>query len=180
MAALKNLGYSMNTEDSQELQKAYDWLAQSVKTMNAEIVTDEIIDNMVNARKALGLIYSGDATYVIAENDQMGYFLPNEGTNLWVDAMCIPKTVSNLDLAYAFINYTASYEAQMLNSIYVGYTATNLEAETELAQSEFDGISSYLPRIGYEKDEVFEYNEKTRKAIADYWSRIKVVNSNSR
>lgn len=179
MAALKNLGYSMNTEDSEQLQEAYNWLAQSVKTMDAEIVTDEIIDNMVNARKALGLVYSGDATYIIGENDEMAYFLPSEGTNLWVDAMCIPKTATNLDLAYAFINYAASYEAQMLNSIYVGYTATNLEAETELAQGEFDDISSYLPRIGYEKDEVFEYNDKTRKAIADYWSRIKVVNSNS-
>ncbi len=180
MAALKSLGYSMNTEDPEQLKEAYDWLAKSVQTMEPEIVTDEIIDNMANARKALGLVYSGDATYIIAENDQMDYFLPKEGTNLWVDAMCIPKTVANEELAYAFINYAASYEAQMLNSLYVGYTATNEEVENELAQGEFDGISSYVPRVDYDQDEVFEYNEKTRKAIADYWSRIKVVNSNAR
>lgn len=180
MAALKALGYSMNTDNPEELAAAYTWLENIVQTMEPEIVTDEIIDNMANARKALGMIYSGDATYVIDENDQMGYFLPNEGTNLWVDAMCIPKSAANVDLAYAFINYAASYEAQMLNSDYVGYTATNKEAEDELAQTTFEGISSYIPRTGYSEDEVFEYNPKSRKAIAEYWSRVKVVASNSR
>ncbi len=180
MAALKALGYSMNTDDPRQLADAYAWLEHIVQTMEPEIVTDEIIDNMANARKALGMIYSGDATYVIDENDQMGYFLPEEGTNLWVDAMCIPKSAANVDLAYAFINYAASYEAQMLNSEYVGYTATNKEAEDELAQSAFEGINSYIPRTGYAQDEVFEYNPKSRKAIAEYWSRVKVVASNSR
>lgn len=179
MTALKNLGYSMNTDNEQELQAAYDWLAQVGTTMEPEIVTDEIIDHMANARKALGLIYSGDATYVIQENDQMGYFLPNEGTNLWTDAMCIPKSAPNPELAYAFINYAAGYEAQMLNSSYVGYTATNKEAEEELANTEFAGIDSYIPRTGYANDEVFEYNAKARKIIADLWSRIKVVISNA-
>lgn len=179
MTALKALGYSMNTDDEGQLAEAYSWLENIVKTMRPEIVTDEIIDNMVNARKALGLIYSGDATYVTQENDQMGYFLPSEGTNLWVDAMCIPKSAANVDLAYEFINYTAGYEAQMMNSSYVGYTATNQEAEQELAQSDFEDIDSYLPRTGYDADEVFEYNAKSRKLIADYWSRIKVVASNA-
>ena len=53
--------------------------------MDPEIVTDEIIDNMAQGRKALGLIYSGDATYVMSENEDMGYYLPESGTNLWSD-----------------------------------------------------------------------------------------------
>ena len=61
MMALKALGYSMNTTNEQELQEAYEWLVQAVETMEPEIVTDEIIDNMAQGRKALGLIYSGDA-----------------------------------------------------------------------------------------------------------------------
>lgn len=179
MIALKSLGYSMNTDNEQELAEAYAWLENIVKTMDPEIVTDEIIDNMANARKALGLVYSGDATYVTQENDQMGFFIPNEGTNIWVDAMCIPKTATNVELAYEFMNYAAGYEAQMMNSVYVGYTATNLEAKNELAQTEFEGIESYTPRDGHELDEGFEYNAKSRKIIADYWSRVKIVASNS-
>lgn len=180
MAALKNLGYSMNTSDPKELAAAYDWLVNIVQTMEPEIVTDEIIDNMANGRKALGMIYSGDATYVMQENENMGYYLPKEGTNVWVDAMCIPKNAQNVDLAYAFINYVAGYEAQMMNSTYVGYTAANKEVEDELASTDFEGINSYVPRTGYDLDETFEYNPDSRKMIADYWSRVKVVASNSR
>ena len=180
MAALKNLGYSMNTSDPKELAAAYDWLVNIVQTMEPEIVTDEIIDNMANGRKALGMIYSGEATYVMQENENMGYYLPKEGTNVWVDAMCIPKNAQNVDLAYAFINYVAGYEAQMMNSTYVGYTAANKEVEDELASTDFEGINSYVPRTGYDLDETFEYNPDSRKTIADYWSRVKVVASNSR
>ena len=180
MAALKNLGYSMNTSDPKELAAAYDWLVNIVQTMEPEIVTDEIIDNMANGRKALGMIYPGDATYVMQENENMGYYLPKEGTNVWVDAMCIPKNAQNVDLAYAFINYVAGYEAQMMNSTYVGYTAANKEVEDELASTDFEGINSYVPRTGYDLDETFEYNPDSRKTIADYWSRVKVVASNSR
>lgn len=181
MSALKALGYSMNTSDPAQLQEAYDYLVNIVSTMQPEIVTDEIIDNMANARKALGLIYSGDATYVISENEQMGYYLPEQGTNIWVDAMCIPKSAQNVDLAYEFINYTAGYEAQMLNSEFVGYTSPNLEVMQELSQDggEFEGIDAYIPRSGFEMDETFTYNPDSRKVIADYWSRVKVAASNA-
>ena len=61
MMALKALGYSMNTESEEELQEAYKWFETCVTTMAPEIVTDEIIDNMAQGRKALGIVYSGDA-----------------------------------------------------------------------------------------------------------------------
>lgn len=176
--ALKALGYSMNTNDPKQLEEAYQWLLQVVQTMNTEIVTDEIIDNMANARKALGIVYSGDATYILSENDQMGYFMPGQGTNIWVDGMCIPKNAKNVPLAYAFINFVAQYESQILNSEFVGYTSPNSEAAAELAQGEFEGLNSYIPREGYALDESFGYNADTRKIIADYWSRVKIAASN--
>ncbi|MEY8256755.1 extracellular solute-binding protein [Erysipelotrichaceae bacterium 66-17] len=179
MMALKALGYSMNTEDPDEIQAAYNWLLQCVQTMNPEIVTDEIIDNMAQGRKALGLVYSGDATYVISENPNMGYFVPEQGSNLWSDAMVIPKNAQNVDLAYEFINYTCQYEAAYDNSSYVGYTASNMEAQDELAEGEFAGIESYVPRSDNPNDEVFTYNENTRKTIADLWSRVKIAASNA-
>ena len=69
--ALKGLGYSMNTDDEKELLEANNWLLQCVQTMQPEIVTDEIIDNMAQGRKALGLIYSGDAAYIMSENEDI-------------------------------------------------------------------------------------------------------------
>lgn len=181
MMALKALGYSMNTTSQDELNAAYNWLIQCVQTMDPEIVTDEIIDNMAQARKALGLIYSGDAAYVMSENENMGFYMPKSGTNLWSDAMVIPKNAKNPKLANEFIRYITSYDAAMDNSSYVGYTSPNKEVTEELGGEggDYDGINAYTPRSGYDKDEVFQYDEATRKIIADLWSRVKVAASNA-
>lgn len=180
MMALKSLGYSMNTSDQGEIDKAYQWLLKCVGTMKPEIVTDEIIDNMAQARKALGLIYSGDATYVMAENSKMGYYLPDSGTNQWSDAMVIPKNAKNVDLAYAFINYASDYDGAYDNSSYVGYTSANKKVMEDLygKGGEFEGIDAYIPRTDNKKDEVFEYNEKTKKIISNLWSKVKIAASN--
>lgn len=181
MMALKALGYSMNTTSEDELNEAFNWLVQCVQTMDPEIVTDEIIDNMAQARKALGLIYSGDAAYVMSENENMGFYMPTSGTNLWSDAMVIPKNAKNPKLANEFIRYITSYDAAMDNSSYVGYTSPNKEVMEELGGKggDYDGINAYTPRAGYDKDEVFQYDETTRKIIADLWSRVKVAASNA-
>lgn len=181
MMALKALGYSMNTTSQDELNDAYNWLIQCVQTMDPEIVTDEIIDNMAQARKALGLIYSGDAAYVMSENENMGFYMPKSGTNLWSDAMVIPKNAKNPKLANEFFRYITSYDAAMDNSSYVGYTSPNKEVTEELGGKggDYDGINAYTPRAGYDKDEVFQYDETTRKIIADLWSRVKVAASNA-
>ncbi len=182
MMALKALGYSMNTTDEDEIMEAYQWLVTCVETMEPEIVIDEIIDNMAQGRKALGLIYSGDATYVMSENENMGFYLPESGTNLWSDAMVIPKNAKNPDLAHEFINYAITYEASYDNSSYVGYTATNQKVMEDLSGEggDFAGICSYLPRTDNDKDEVFVYNETTRKLISNLWSKVKIAASNAR
>lgn len=181
MMALKALGYSMNTTSENELNEAFNWLVQCVQTMDPEIVTDEIIDNMAQARKALGLIYSGDAAYVMSENENVGFYMPKSGTNLWSDAMVIPKNAKNPKLANEFVRYITSYDAAMDNSSYVGYTSPNKEVMEELGGKggDYDGINAYTPRSGYDKDEVFQYDEATRKIIADLWSRVKVAASNA-
>ena len=125
------------------------------------------------------LASSGDAAYVMAENDNMGYYLPKEGSNLWCDAMVIPKNARNVDLAMAFIDYTCQYEAAYDNSSYVGYTSPNREVMEELSETDFAGINAYLPRTGYDKDEVFEFDENVRRLIADQFSRVKIAASNA-
>ena len=181
MMALKALGYSMNTENEKELEEAYNWLVKCVQTMEPEIVTDEIIDNMAQGRKALGLIYSGDAAYVMTENEDMGYYLPESGTNLWSDAMVIPKNAKNPELAHEFINFVSDYDGAYDNSSYVGYTSPNQEVMDELSGEggDYEGINAYIPRSGYEKDEVFVYNEATRKIISNLWSKVKIAASNA-
>ena len=181
MMALKSLGYSMNTEDVAELQAAYNWLEQCVVTMEPEIVTDEIIDNMAQARKALGICYSGDASYIITENENMGFYLPNEGTNIWYDSMVIPANAQNVELAHEFINFVTSYDIAYANSSYVGYTSPNQAVMEDLSGpgGDYEDANSYVPRTDNEKDEVFFYNEETRKIISNLWSKVKIAASNA-
>ena len=182
MMALKYLGYSMNTDNPDELNEAYEFLLQCVNTMQPEIVTDEIIDNMANGRKALGLIYSGDAAYVMAENEDMGYFCPETGTNVWSDCMVIPANAKNVELAHEFINYISEYDAAFDKSEYVGYTSpiTKVNEDLTAEGGEYEGIDAYIPRSGNPNDEVFNYNEETRKTIAELWSKVKIAASNAK
>ena len=170
----------MNTENEEELNAAYEWLKSCVETMDAEIVTDEIIDNMAQGRKAMGLIYSGDAAYVMSENEDMGFYLPKEGTNLWCDAMVIPSNAKNVELAHEFMNYLCDYDAAYDNSDFVGYTSPNEDVMEELygEGGTYEGINAYNPRSGYELDESFVFNERTRKVISNLWSKVKIVASN--
>lgn len=181
MMALKHLGYSMNTSDQAELNEAYEWLVNCVNTMEPEIVTDEIIDSMAQARKALGLVYSGDAAYIMSENENMGFYMPETGTNLWSDGMVIPKNAENPELAHEFINFVSDYAGAMDNSLTVGYTSPNKEVMEELSGEggDYEGIDSYIPRTGNKNDEVFVYDEETRKIISELWSKVKIAASNA-
>ncbi|MEG0264445.1 MAG: extracellular solute-binding protein [Erysipelotrichaceae bacterium] len=177
MMALKALGYSMNTDNEDELQAAYDWLVKLNTTMNPEIVTDEVIDAMVNGNKDIAVVYSGDAAYILSQNKDMDYFLPKEGTNLWSDAMVIPKNAKNPKLANEYINFVLDYEQSLMNSIFVGYPSSNQEVLDVLSSKdgEFEGNNAYLPRTNYDKDEVFKYNEKAKKIMSNLWTKVKIA-----
>lgn len=175
MMALKALGYSMNTESQEEIYDAYEWLLDMNDKMNPTYVTDEVIDGMMNGNKDIAVVYSGDATYIQSENEEMSFWMPNEGTNLWYDAMVIPKNAANPLLAHEFINYTLTYEAALGNSEYVGYTSPNEEVMLELSSEDglYGAYEAYVPRDGYEKDEVFQDNPIIKKTIAELWIKVK-------
>ena len=183
MMALKDLGYSMNTENVEELQEAYEWLVQCVTTMKPEIVTDEIIDNMAQGRKALGLCYSGDATYIMSENENMGFYMPEEGTNRWYDSMVIPTTAESVELAHEFMNFISSYDMAYANSDWVGYTSPNLAVKEDLSSEEeegsYAGINAYIPRTDHPLDEVFVFNDEVKKLMGNLWSKVKIAASNA-
>ena len=177
MMAFKALGYSMNTDNQDEIQEAYQWLLDMNNTMEPVYVTDEVIDGMINGTKDIAVVYSGDATTILAENPDMSFWMPNEGTNLWSDAMVIPANAENPKLAHEFINYVLTYEASLGNSEYVGYASSNQEVLDELSGEGglFADNEAYLPRAGYEKDEVFVDNQVLKKELAELWIKVKAT-----
>lgn len=177
MMALKALGYSMNTTDEKELEEAYKWLDEIGDTMDPAYVTDEAIDGLITASdgKYMGMMYSGDAAYILSENENMRFFAPKEGTNVWTDAMVIHSKSEAVDLAYEFINFILSYDNAYANSSYVGYASPNGDVLTDLSSGDGDYADNeaYLPRTGNPNDEVFHNNDDVRKVISEYWTRVK-------
>ena len=177
MIALKALGYSMNTTNEDELNKAYDWLKQVSDTMEPAIVTDEAIDGLAypeeSDKKYFGMMYSGDAAYILSENENAKFYVPEEGTNYFVDAMCVHAKSDKLEESCKFINFVLGYDAAYANSEEIGYSSCNKDVLADLAADEFEGNSAYLPRPRGANDEEFHNNDEVRKIISDLWVRAK-------
>lgn len=173
MVALKSLGYSMNTDNDAEIEEAYQWLVELDKTMDPAYVTDEVIDNMMNGTKDIAVVYSGDATVILDENEDMGFYMPEKGTNVWCDSMCIPANAENPLLAHEFINYMLTEEAAYDNTITVGYASTNDAVLKAVASEEYADNEAYLPRENHAGDEVFEDNEVIRQKLSQLWLKVK-------
>ncbi len=174
--AFKSLGYSMNTSDDNEINEAYQWLVDMHNKLKPSYVTDEVIDDMCNSAKAFALVFSGDAAYILSENENMRYYEPQQGTNIWLDCMCIPANAKSAKLANAFIEYILSYEVSYANSEYVGYTSPNAEVAEVLTSEDGDYFENeaYLPRTHYPLDETFVDNESQRRKISELWVKVKL------
>lgn len=174
LPALKALGYSMNTTNEAEIEEAYQWLLEQKAAVNPAYVTDEVNDIMINGKKTLAVCYSGAATYIISENEDMGYYEPKEGTNVWSDAMVIPTTSTNVKLAHAWINFCLEDEMAKASSIWVGYTSNNQNVLDELSSEggEFEGINAYLPRVGYSLDESYTDDVQLKAKLGELWTHV--------
>jgi len=176
MVAFKALGLSTNTDSEEDIMAAYEWLCEMNNIIDPAYATDEAIDGLIYGEKYMGVQYSGEAAYIIDENENLAFYEPQQGTNIWVDAMCIPTSAKSYILANVFINYILEYENSYENSEYVGYTSSNQEV-VEVLSGE-DGAyyenNAYLPRQGYEFDESYRDVEYLRKRISELWIKVKL------
>ncbi len=174
MIALKALGYSMNTTDKKEIKEAYDWLIDQKKNMDVVYATDDVMDNMISGNKDIAVVYSGDGAYIMAENDELDYFDPEQGTNEWCDAMVMTKSCKDTELAEQFMDFMLEYDNVYVNSIFVGYTTPVTQVREDMRVGEFDGIDAYIPVFGAENNEVFKYQDADLRAYySDLWTKVK-------
>ncbi|MDO4744634.1 MAG: ABC transporter substrate-binding protein, partial [Clostridia bacterium] len=174
MVALKALGYSLNTTDTSELDEAYKWLIEQRDIMNPIYIGDEVIDSMISGSKAMAFVYSGDAAYIMSENENMGFYEPENGTNIWIDGMVMTKVCTNTDLAHKFIDFMLDPDNAYSNSEAVGYSSSVTNAFEEIRDNVYIGIDAYVPRQNYPKDEIFKYQEpEIKKYSAELWTKVK-------
>lgn len=129
--ALKELGYSYNTTDENQIKEAIDLLIEQ-KPLVQSYVMDDIFEKMQSGSAAIGAYYYGDFLTMQEVNPDLAFCLPEEGTNLYVDAMCIPKNAENKENAEAFINYMCSTQAGLKNCEEIWYSTPLLSVREEL------------------------------------------------
>lgn len=122
--ALYYLGYSVNTTDHAKWTTALELLKKQ-KPLVSAYVMDEVFDKMQNESAYVAPYYSGDFLTMYDINDSLAFYYPEEGTNFFVDAMCIPKCAKNVDAAHEYINFMLTKEAAIANAEYIGYGCPN-------------------------------------------------------
>ncbi len=127
MVAQTMLGYSQNTTNKDEIKAAADKLSEQ-KSVVQGYYMDEIYDKMINEDAAIATYYAGDALVMMEENENLAFAYPEEGTNRFVDAVCIPKGSKNKKYAEMYINFLLEAEIALANSEVTGYCTPNSAA----------------------------------------------------
>ena len=131
-AALMYLGYSVNTTDPDEIRAAF----QVIEDANRRgvfqgRVMDEVFQKMEGGNAAIATYYAGDYLSMVenqADGVDLAFVIPEEGSNWFVDAMCVLKDAPHKAEAEMWINFIASTEANLANMDYIWYASPNREA----------------------------------------------------
>lgn len=170
--SLKRLGYSMNTRNIDELEKAKDDLIKQ-KPLVLAYMGDEVKDAMVGGEAAMAVVWSGDAVAMIRDNPDLAYIIPKEGTNLWFDAMVIPKNAKNKKGAEQFINFLARPDIAAMNAEYIGYSTPITEA-LDLLPDEITGDEvGYPSNLDAIEKEIFKDPLDIIQIYDSLWTDIK-------
>ena len=177
--SLKRLGYSYNTTDEDELREAAEELKKQ-KPLIQGYVMDEIFDKMLGEEAAIAPYYAGDAITMIEDNPNLGYAVPEEGTNLFVDAMCIPAASKNPELAEMYINFMCETEVAAANCEFIGYSTPHTEALSILDPEISENEIAYPPQEVLDKAEAFlSLPSETNKLLDLLWTEVKSENTNT-
>ena len=128
-AALLDLGYSINTTDEGQLQEAFELLAGAKKDgVYQAFVMDQVFQKMEGGNAAIAMYYAGDYLTMLENNEDLRFVIPDEGSNWFVDAMCVLKTSQHKAEAEEWINFIASTTSNLANMDYIWYASPNTEA----------------------------------------------------
>lgn len=171
--ALIKAGYSINSTNPNEIEKAKEELLEQRKLTNPVYVVDEVKDNMVAGEKALATVWSGDAMYIMDSNPDIKYVIPEEGSNRWVDALVIPKDAPNKAGAEAFINFLCDPQNAKANVDYIGYSTPNEGAYELLSDEIKENPAAYPPEEVLDRCTLFvNLDKNTLKLYEDAFTEV--------
>lgn len=155
-AALLYLGFSINTMDPAEIDQAVDLLI-AAKPRIRTFAPDTGQDLLISGEVDLCLEFNGDILQVMAEDDDLGYVVPGEGTSLWEDAMCVPRGAPNPEAAHAFIDYIYIPEVHAAIAEYTRYALPNRAAKALIPEEDLLNEVIYPPAEVMARSEFARY-----------------------
>ncbi len=181
--AMYRLGIDVNTTAHEDWDLAFEAL-KAQKPLVQSYVMDEIFNKMKGASAAIAPYYAGDFLTMYGDNEDLAFFYPREGTNVFVDAVCIPRGTQHKDVAEAYINFLLSEEAAVANAEYIGYACPNklvrenadyIEAMNEMHPDAYTIL--YPENIDFLTSYYENLSNETRDYMNSRWEDLKIESS---
>lgn len=172
--AQMRLGQSLNTENPDDWREAAELLKEQ-KPLLQGYVMDQIFDKMESGEAWIAPYYSGDAALLVENNDKIQFVIPEEGTNYFVDGICIPASSSHKREAEEYINFLCDPEIAGANMDYVGYSTPESAAKQYLDPAVVSSPLRYPSEETLERTEAFvNLPEDLSKLMDSLWAEVKM------
>lgn len=150
-------GIDLNTTDPDEWNTAFELLKQQ-KPLVQSYVMDEVFNKMESEEAAIAPYYAGDFLIMNENNENLAFFYPKEGTNIFVDSICIPSSSQNKEAAELYINFLIRGDVALQNAEYICYATPN----KAVLESEDYSL----------KDEEILYPENMDELVTEYFHNL--------
>ncbi len=168
------LGQDVNTTDPEEWRAAAD-LLKAQKPLVQAYVMDQIFDKMESGEAWIAPYYAGDAAILVDNSEDIDFAVPKEGTNFFVDAMCVPKTASHKREAEEYINFLCEPEISGANMDYVGYSTPETAAREYLDPEVAESPLHYPDAETIASTQIFvNLPGETSKQVDQLWAEVKM------
>lgn len=173
-AALKSLGFSLNTRDERELAAARDVVIRWKKNL-AKFENEQYKTGLASGEFLLVHGYNGDILQVMEENEDIEFIAPKEGISISCDDMVIPKDARNVELAHAFINFLHDPEVAAENTEFIYFLCPNSASYRFLSDEIRDDPAIFLAPEIREKSEMIEDLGEDNAKYTKVWDEIKAA-----
>ena len=168
------LGQDINTTNRADWDAAAELLKKQKDVLQAYVM-DEVYNKMESGSAAIAPYYAGDYLSMVDNNEDLAFVYPKEGTNIFVDAICIPKNAENYDAAMLFINYLLEPEIALANAEFIYYASPNTAVTSNPEYSLIGDELLYpseddMPRVQYFHD----MDKETREYFDKLWQDVKL------
>ena len=174
-----DLGISLNSRDFDDLRAAAD-LLRAQKNLVQSYVMDQIFDKMERGEAWIAPYYAGDYLTMVEVNPDLGFYLPNEGYNRFVDAICIPKGCEHKKEAETFINFLISPEICGQNLEYLGYSSPYSASKAYMSEEVAENEIAYPSEEQLANGQIFQsLGEEATQEMNRLWLEVKASDAST-